>query len=963
MPRAAWVALGATAGALSFASAPPRVTIAVATLVVAAGVLGRIVAGHRPARRGPALKLALLGLGAAAIGLRAAAGAGAPVATVEVPTGDGPWIGTVQSIGPERAGSRPAVILISASPVFLVAATLPGFPPVVPSDRVELEGRIQPPPEDDYGQYLARIGAIGTLRAASVRLLPATQSVSAFLEGLRRGASDGIDRTMPEPEAGLAAGVLIGLRDRVDRDLAKDFTTAGASHVVAISGWNIAIVASTLAAVAGGIGRRRRSILTIVAIVAYVAFVGPSSSVVRAGVMAGVALLARELGRPGTAAVALAWAVSILLLLDPATVDDPGFRLSVLATAGILAWGTSMTARLSGLEPGRVRRFLAETLGVSLAAQAATTPIVLLDFGRLSLVAPLVNLVVVPLVPGAMAFGALALGVGVLVGAGLPAAVGAVVGLPAWALYAAMVAAVRFGAGLPLASLELKAPWDLVAATSSAIVIFGLARWGGRIRAALARSEATPTPPPRRSKAARRAPSPLSSRSVRAVALALAWATLGLAVVLAHRPDGAARVIVLDVGQGDAILVESGRGSRMLVDGGAEPGRLLAVLGERLAPWDRRIDAVVLTHPHEDHVAGLARLLERFEVGRVYEPGMLGPGPGYRAWEERLGGGGPPRGRLSTGDRLSLDEIRFRVLWPDPSRVPREPSDSGTGINNVSIVLLGEVGSHRFLLAGDIEEDIDPILLPRGLPTVDLLKVAHHGSKTASTEPFLEAVRPKVAVASAGTGNPYGHPAPSTIERLDAITERTYRTDRDGTVEVIFDGPAMRVHASGGRPVPPAKPKPTPRASAAVASTGGETLAPAIPFLCAVLAAPNGGPVLPQPRWRHVLREAPASPRIGLGRVAVASLALLEPLPYPRLPEAITSGELALRYHRPDGDVPRPGDRIEPRNGAPGVSLGRRRVWPRCRARCVPERREPLPRRRAGALATRRASRPRPPPR
>src|SRR6185295_18669101 len=173
--------------------------------------------------------------------------------------------------------------------------------------------------------------------------------------------------------SGLAAGVLIGLRDRVDRQLAADFTTAGASHVVAISGWNIAIVASTLAAVAGGLARRRRAALTILAILAYVLFV------------------------------------------DPTYIGDAGFRLSVLATAGILAWGSSLTDRIAGADPGRPRRWLADILGVSLAAQAATTPIVLLDFGRLSLVAPAVNLLVVPLVPPAMALGALAMTAGVVV--------------------------------------------------------------------------------------------------------------------------------------------------------------------------------------------------------------------------------------------------------------------------------------------------------------------------------------------------------------------------------------------------------------------------------------------------------------------------------------------------------------------------------------------------------------------
>src|SRR6185369_4210334 len=426
----------------------------------------------------------------------------------------------------------------------------------------------------------------------------------------------------------------------------------------AISGWNIAIVASTLAAIAGRMRRRRRALLTAAAIVVYVAFVGPSPSVVRAGVMAGVALLAREVGRPRTAAGALGWAVAALLVLDPGYIDDAGFRLSVLATAGILAWGSSLTARLSGPEPGRPRRWLAEILGVSLAAQAATTPVVLLDFGRLSLVAPLVNLIVVPLVPAAMAAGALAMGVGVLAGLGVPGVAATLVGLPAWVLYAAMVATVRAGASLPMASLQLEPPWDVVGAALAACAIAALARWGPALLRRLGdwrrRSRATP-PRPRGRTAARR-----TARGARVGAIAVAGATIALALVIAHRPDGVVRVVVLDVGQGDGILVEGGRGGRLVIDGGPDPGRLLIALDERLPPWDRRIDMLVLTHPHEDHVAGLAMLLQRYRVGRVYEPGMIGPGPGYKAWADVFGAGGPPHGRLSTGDQVTLDTIHFR---------------------------------------------------------------------------------------------------------------------------------------------------------------------------------------------------------------------------------------------------------------------------------------------------------------
>ncbi len=215
---------------------------------------------------------------------------------------------------------------------------------------------------------------------------------------------------------------------------------------------------------------------------------------------------------------------------------------------------------------------------------------------------------------------------------------------------------------------------------------------------------------------------------------------------------------------------------------------------------------------------------------------MIGPGPGYRAWEAALDRLGLRPGRLSTGDRFSLDEIRFRVLWPDPGAVPREPADGGTAINNVSIVLLGEVGRERFLLAGDIEEEIDPILVGRGLPRVDLLKIAHHGSRTSSTGPFLDAVRPRVAIASAGAGNPYGHPTKATLDRVAARGAQVLRTDRNGSVEVTLDGateldvrPERR--DAGAATVQPPSPPATARPATTILAK------PRVAFSCAISSA------------------------------------------------------------------------------------------------------------------------------
>jgi len=802
-----------------------------------------------------------------------------PPANVTLPAGDGPWPAVVVSVGPLREGDRPAVVELAGPPGIRLAATFPAWPVVVPGDRVAIDGEPEPRPEGEYGAYLARIGAAGVIRARSVDVVAAPGDAARTLEGLRRGADAALSRAIPEPEAGLASGILIGLRDRVDRDLAAAFTAVGASHVVAISGWNIAIVAATLGALAGRVARRRRAALTAVAIVAYVVFVGASPSVVRAAAMAGVVLLARELGRPSRAAAAIGWAVMILLLVDPRLIDDVGFRLSALATAGLIAWGTPLTARLAGPAPGRLRALLAESLGVSLAAQLATLPIVALEFGRLSVVSPVINLGVVPLVAPAMAAGAVALVAGGLSAAGAPTLVASIGGLPAWTLLAAIVGLVRAGAAIPFASLDLDAPWDLlVAGMAGALILLADRRLRARVRPAQpeSRTLAAPAPPAAPPGAPRRGP---RGRPERALAGGLAVAVVALAIAIVHRPDGTARLTILDVGQGDAILLEGQRGGRLLVDGGPDPGRLLVALDEHLPPWDRRIDVVVLSHPHEDHAAGLASLLGRYGVKRVLEPGMIGPGPGYAALNAALAAGGIGRGVLVTGNRLAVDDIDLQVLWPDAGSVPEQPPDGGTGINNVSIVLLGEAAGHRFLLSGDIEQEIDPTLLARGLPAVEVLKVAHHGSRTSSTAPFLAAIRPRLAVISAGAGNPYGHPAPATIERIEAGGARVLRTDTDGTVDIELRPGPVRVHAEGETAALAA-------ASLALATTSAPRAAarawPA--FLCAMPLRPAS--------------SIDVVPNAGVAAVGPETVSLA------RLPLPAAGG--TVRYHA-GRDLPQPG--------------------------------------------------------
>ena len=818
MGRSSRLAIGAIAAAVAAGQIAPSHVGAAISLGLAAILLVHEV---RPTLR--AGTLIPVAIGAALIAIRLALTPPGSDFLGRPPDGTGPWALMVETTGSPHDGTQVATLVTppGTDQRVRVAATLPRFPEVIPGDRVVVEGSIRPRPDSAYGQYLERIGAVGTLTSRTLTVEPAPDDLARRFETLRRGAGDALTRVLPEPEAGLAAGILIGLRDQVDRDLAAAFTTAGVSHVVAISGWNIAIVAAAIAAMTGRLGRRRRSIATIVAIVAYVAFAGASASVVRAALMAGVALLARETGRAGRATAALGWAATLLLITDPALIGDAGFQLSSLATAGLIAWATPLTGWIGRLGGGRVPGWLAESLGVSLAAQVATLPIVLVSFGRLAILSPVVNRVVVPLVAPAMAVGLAAMAGGAIVAAGAPTVLGAVVAAPGWVVLRILVTVVEAAASLPFASVTLGPPFDLMAALATAVGIVGMSWWTRSSRAA-GKPATSPTQTAAPTRPAR-AHMPASRATIAALLISLVVA----GAVVAARPRGIPTISILDVGQGDAVVIEGSRGGRLLIDGGPDPDRLLVELDRRIPPWDRRIDAVVLSHPHEDHVAGLALLLKRYRVIRVFEPGMRGPGPGYAAWLRDLARpGAPVRLGLAAGDRVTVDEIDLRALWPIRGQVPLTPPNGGSGINNVSVVFLGQIGQRRVLLMGDVEEGIDPSLLADGLPPVDLLKVAHHGSRTATTQGFVDATRPAVAVASAGAGNPYGHPAKATLERLAASGARVLRTDRDGTVVVGFETDRMTVRTEGAAAVG------TMPASLAAATSGTPRLVPT--FLCSI---------------------------------------------------------------------------------------------------------------------------------
>jgi competence protein ComEC len=681
-------------------------------------------------------------------------------------------------------------------------ATLPRAAALEAGERVVLMAEVEAPAEFDgfdYPAYLARQGIGGLVRTRDVRVLdgPPRAGPGAIAAAARRWLLGGLNEMVPEPEAALGAGILLGVRTSISPEIADAFAVAGLTHVVAISGWNIAIVAAIVGTMARPLEQRRGGrwmapLAAAATIAGYVVLTGASPSVVRAALMAGAMMVARFGGSRAHAASALGLAALVMLLAAPSVLWDVGFQLSALATAGLILFAATIESRLAGWPS-----WLREPVALTLAAQLTTLPVVVGSFGRLSLVAPAANVVVVPLVPLVMLLCAIAAPLGAICSAlDIPPLLDVTrwaVGGSAWLLLRTMIVAGQAAASVPFAALPIVAPAWLALVWYPAL---GIA-WRRSIR----RDRSTPADEDGiRQLRMSRGPSPLRfAMSVLGNRLrSLARPVVGLAAIgvllaaltVPSLPDGRLHLVVLDIGQGDAILVKAPSGPTVLIDGGPDPDLLLRRLGEWLPWWQRRIDIMILTHPHEDHVAGLVAALERYDVGLILDAGRDYDNPTYPRFVElaRLEG----RGRLvaaRAGEGLRLDATTsLTLLYPSADDVAG-PLPAGD-INNASVVGLLRSGGFSALLTGDAEAPVEAMLAERGLLSqADVLKVGHHGSHSSSSPALLDATRPGVALISAGIGNDYGHPHQVTLDHLRAIPGlRLHRTDLEGSLEVITDG-------------------------------------------------------------------------------------------------------------------------------------------------------------------------------
>ncbi|MBW3613266.1 MAG: DNA internalization-related competence protein ComEC/Rec2 [Chloroflexi bacterium] len=668
--------------------------------------------------------------------------------------------------------------------------------------RLALRGRVELAEDFDgfaYREYLSRQGIGGIARARHAEIAAAPQGAGALLATLRSTLLGGITAVVPEPEAALGAGILLGVRSSIAPEVSDDFATAGLTHVVAISGWNIAIVVALVGAMLRPLERRPggrwlTAAVATLSVAGYVVLTGASPSVMRAALMAGALLVGRFAGSRAHAASALGLAALVMLVAAPAVLWDVGFQLSLLATAGLIWFGRPIGSRLE-----RWPSWIREPVALTLAAQLTTLPVVLVNFERVSMVAPLANVLVVPIVPLVMLFTAVAAVLGVVAEAAGASPIGDALswlaGGPAWLLLRAMIGVGAVAAAVPGAAIEVKVPPPLAAAW---LPVLGLAWW------ALREDE----PADRRT-----VPDEAMSGALAGLAAVLrprvafaAMLALLLAITLASQPDGQLHVTVLDVGQGDAILVETPGGSTVLVDGGPDPELTLRRLGANLPFFARRIDLIMLSHPHQDHVAGLIEVLDRFRVGAVLHAGIPFENTAYTRLLTDAARAGIPVHLARAGHRVTADrETTLEILYPTAADAAAPLPDGD--INNGSVVAVLRHRGFAALLTGDAEAPIEAALVARGvLPPVDLLKVGHHGSHSSTTPALLEAIRPAIAVISAGEDNEHGHPAAETLATLASRPGIiVLRTDLHGDVEIVSDGVTLRGRTDlgefGARPV------------------------------------------------------------------------------------------------------------------------------------------------------------------
>jgi len=668
-------------------------------------------------------------------------------------------------------------------------------------DILKVTGKLETPPQFDdfdYKGYLARQGIYSVINYPKIEILDTGKGFKplTWIYSLRNRLSQSLILALPEPQASLAQGILLGLRGNIPYSLNQALSRTGTAHLLAISGLNISIVIGILVAAGIWLFGRRYYIyiwLALIAIWLYALVTGMHPPVVRGAVMGSMFLLAEYLGRQRSASTALAFAAAVMIGIEPQVLWDASFQLSFLAMAGLIflapyfqAWARKGIAVTIGREgtAASLCNFIADSFAVTLAAILATWPVITYYFDVVSFVGLPATFFALLALPGIIITSALVAGAGLLA-----PFLAQALGWIAWLFLSYFILVVQAFNALPFSSAKLSSIhiWQIWIYYAFLAVIMAAINCRKQLVAFFHLTAFKISPS-------------VSRASGLALKLPKKWliyplliATILVWVAFLNMPDDKLHVSILDVGQGDAILIQTPNRQDILIDGGPSPQAIGLELGKKLPFWDRTIDLVILTQPQADHMTGLIEVLQKYEVLQVIDPGIVCNSTTCQQWLSLVDNREIKHEVGNAGQEVDLGGgIKLEVLHP-PLHLLQGTSDN---IDNNGRVLRLNWNKVSFLFTADIGREAEwHLIANRASLQSTVLKVAHHGSLTSTSAEFLAAVNPEVAAISVGADNRFGLPHSQIVNRLTERlgSERVYLTSTHGTIEFITDGDRLWV--------------------------------------------------------------------------------------------------------------------------------------------------------------------------
>ncbi|MBT3241167.1 MAG: DUF4131 domain-containing protein [Chloroflexi bacterium] len=643
----------------------------------------------------------------------------------------------------------------------IILAQIPIGSEIHYGDHVELIGKIQEPLENEqfsYKDYLSRQGVLSIMPYAEVSLLEKEigKPYKQFIYSIKENALDMIYNFYPDPEASIMAGILLGVETGISKDVKQAFIDTGTSHIIAISGFNITIIAGLFSILFGRLfGKRKGAFIAIISIGIYTILVGADAAVVRAAIMGGLSLFARQVGRRQDGIISLGVTAAVMAIFNPMLLWDVGFQLSFMATLGLVLYAESFKSEFIKFIEKKFDQKLAMQLSgpigeyflFTIAAQITILPVLIFHFQRISIISIPANFIILPAQPFVMILG----GIGLLFG-GISAQLGQSLSYLAWPFITYTIRVVEWFYQFRGGVLIFGQATGIFVLTYY-LILFGITKWGKLVR------EKTNIFKP-------------------------VWilSTFGLITIFVwqlvlNAPDGNLHVTMLDVGTGDAILIQSPKGRYILVNGGPSSNQLSDQLGRWLPLFHRELDFLVIASTEEGQIKGLVEPIERFLPDQVLWAGAQNSSRSSRLLNQKF------------------TNLQIPVVMAEMEQFVDLGNDARLNIissGSRGAILLIEWDNFRMLLPLGLSfEELEELDEGKRIGQVNILLLADNGFGPLNPKNWIQNLNPELVLLSVSAGDYEGLPSSETIDLLQDYT--LLRTDQNGWIHIITDGQKMWV--------------------------------------------------------------------------------------------------------------------------------------------------------------------------